>query len=113
MKRENNERTNSVLHAVRSIARQPVIRRIGVMCIVDPVAQLGESPPASLSPTDLYVLLKEYEFGIGGRTPVKDFNERERGAQGCFLSSQGFMGHDAQSPSPWIYKRDGHNITHL
>jgi hypothetical protein len=87
-KRENKKRTDSILNAIKGlgvgvprIARQPVIYRVGVMGILDPVAQLAESPRASLSPrpANLYVLWKEYEFGICSRKPAKAFNEREGG----------------------------------
>jgi hypothetical protein len=96
MKRENNERTDSVLHAtkalganVRSIVSQPVILCIGMLGIVD-IGQLAESPPEIMSPrpTYVYVLWKEYELGICGRKHAKDFNEREGGQQDCFMSSQ-------------------------
>jgi hypothetical protein len=37
-------------------------------------------PSLSSRPTYLYILWKEYEFGIGGRKSAKDFSYRERGA---------------------------------
>jgi hypothetical protein len=39
---------------------------------------LDRAPPSlsSRQPTDLYVLWKEYEFGIGGRKAAKDFTCR-------------------------------------
>lgn len=48
----------------------------------DQQAQVLNHPPgsATLSPTprDLLVLWQEYEFGIGGRKPARDFTARER-----------------------------------
>jgi hypothetical protein len=89
LKRDHNERTDGVLAKVRRmnmnirrIARQPVIRKVGVEGIVNtPLIVLDRAPPSiSYRPTDLYVLWKEYEFGIGGRKAAKDFTYRERGA---------------------------------
>jgi hypothetical protein len=66
---------------IRRIARHPVALRVGVEGTVD-VAMLQECAPASLSqrPTDIYVLWKEYEFGIRGLKPANEFMTRERGA---------------------------------
>jgi hypothetical protein len=89
LKRDHNERTDGLLAEVRwmntnihRITRQPVIRKVGVKGIVNPsVIVLYRAPPSlSSRPTDLYVLWKEYEFGIGGRKAAKDFTYRERGA---------------------------------
>jgi hypothetical protein len=89
LKRDHNERTDGLLAEVRRmntnirrIARQPVIRKVGVEGIVNPSLIVLDRVPPSLSsrPTDLYVLWKEYEFGIGGRKAAKDFTYRERGA---------------------------------
>ena len=37
------------------------------------------SATLSKSPCNLYLLWTEYEFGIGGRLPAKDFNHKQRG----------------------------------
>jgi hypothetical protein len=66
---------------IRRIARQPVICKVGVEGIVNPSSIVLDRVPPSLSsrPTDLYVLWKEYEFGIGGSKAAKDFTYREKG----------------------------------
>jgi hypothetical protein len=93
---ESNERIfglmieiNPIGTNIRRIARHHFACWIGVEGIVD-VAMLQEHAPTSLSqrPTDLFVIWKEYEFGIGGHKPVKEFMTRERGA-----SQAGFSHH--------------------
>jgi hypothetical protein len=90
LKRDHNERTNGLLAEVRwmnthirRIARQPVIRKVGVEGIINPSLIVIDRALPSLSyrPTYLYVLWKEYEyeFGIGGHKAAKDFTYRERG----------------------------------
>jgi hypothetical protein len=66
---------------LRRIARQPVIREVGIEGIVNPSLIVLDRTPPSLSsrPTDLYVLWKEYKFGIGGHKAAKYFTYRERG----------------------------------
>jgi hypothetical protein len=66
---------------IRRIARQPVIIKVGVEGIANPSLIVIDRAPPYLSsrPTYLYVLWKEYEFGIGGRKAAKDFTYRERG----------------------------------
>jgi hypothetical protein len=82
LKRDHNKRTDGILTKVRwmnthirRIARQPVICKVGVEGIVNPSSIVLDRVPPSLSsrPTDLYVLWKEYEFGIGGSKAAKDF----------------------------------------
>jgi len=66
------------------IAIQPVVRTVygggnGGSEARPPAATLGK-------PRDLYQLWNEYEFGLGGRKPARQFTAVERGAVKCSYS---------------------------
>jgi hypothetical protein len=121
LKRDDNERTDGLLVEVRlmnmnllRITPQTVIRRVDVAGIVNPSLIVLYRAPPSLSsrPKDLYVLWKEYEFGIGGRKASKDFTYRERGGESCDLLSLSILGRCAAFNFPRLHKRI-HNRAHL
>ncbi|KAG1689229.1 hypothetical protein DVH05_002723 [Phytophthora capsici] len=79
-----NQRMLSVLHR---IALQPVARTVRASDghHIEEVAAPGSTvhqPHASLSkrPRDLFELWREFEFGLNGEKPAKEFTRSERGA---------------------------------
>ena len=75
--RSQMQRNMNRLHAtVQRIASQPAAR------LAAPERAVTTRKAAQLSkrPADLFLLWKEYEFGLGGKKPARQFTPTERGA---------------------------------
>ncbi|KUF81643.1 hypothetical protein AM588_10000277 [Phytophthora nicotianae] len=85
---ERQRENQKILAVIRRIALQPVVRTIHPLSSAngggDGVEEEGSVvlPRAMLSkrPKDLYELWGEYEFGLNGLKPAKEFTAAERGA---------------------------------
>jgi hypothetical protein len=62
--------------SIRRIATQPFARAVASPSSTTPSRKQAK---LSKAPRDLFVLWKEYEQGLDGRKPAKDFTENERG----------------------------------
>lgn len=90
LRAQNERNQHATTHTLgvmsRNLARlmaqpaRPIGRRTDEATGQQQAAQAG-GLPATLSPLPrtIYVLWQEYEFGIGGRKPAKEFTAQERG----------------------------------
>lgn len=85
---QNNQANHYAMFDRRFRALEANTGRIALQPVVRPVHRAGGggegqagAPAATLStcPRNLYVLWQEYEFGVGGRKPARQFTSVERG----------------------------------